>query len=131
MKRKRLVRAVAIASPILLGAGWWYWRSDYSSLPLRFERERWLAAEPEFTSRSVRLRMVDSLLRRHTLIGMSRDEIVALIGEPGDSGGYFKDYDLVYFLGLERDSLFAIDGEWLVVGLDEHAVASEARLVTD
>ena len=66
----------------------------------------------------------------HTPIrGRSRGEIVALLGEPTTTD-YFKDYDLVYWLGPER-GLISIDSEWLVIRLDSLGRVSDFRLVTD
>ncbi|WP_412069317.1 hypothetical protein [Rubrivirga sp. IMCC43871] len=42
--------------------------------------------------------MVDDLLRRHDLVGQSREEVVALLGEP-EPTDYFAEYDLVLRLG--------------------------------
>jgi hypothetical protein len=77
----------------------------------------------------VRLRMVDSLLRQRQLIGMSRSEIVSLLGAP-PSTEYFRDYDLVYWLGPER-GFISIDSEWLAIRLDPNDRVTEARIVRD
>jgi len=77
----------------------------------------------------IRIRMVDDLLTRHQLQGMTRGKIVELLGDPEDTP-YFKDWDLVYWLGPER-GFFSIDSEWLVMRLDTQGRVSEYRLVTD
>jgi hypothetical protein len=77
----------------------------------------------------VRLRMVDSLLRRHRLVGMSRAEIAALLGTPHPTE-YFRNYDLVYWLGPER-GFISIDSEWLVIRFDSNDRVAEARIVRD
>jgi hypothetical protein len=76
-----------------------------------------------------RLTMIDDLLARHPLRGLSRDSVERLLG-PRDSTPYFADWDLVYALGPER-GLIRIDSEWLVVkfGLDGRVV--NARIVRD
>ena len=51
-----------------------------------------------------------------------------MLGEPPDTG-YFKQYDLVYWLGDER-GFFSIDSEWLVIRIDDGRVI-EAEIVTD
>jgi hypothetical protein len=47
-----------------------------------FEPAAWKAADRADLQNPVRLRMVDDLLRRHRLVGMSRAEIDALLGVP-------------------------------------------------
>ena len=49
---------------------------------------------------TIRLRMVDDLLRRYRLRGMTREEVVSLLGAPPEAT-YFTEYDLVYWLGPE------------------------------
>jgi hypothetical protein len=94
-----------------------------------FESAKWLAASvPDGTYNSVRLRMADSFLADERPIGKSRDQIVALLGEPNDTP-YFSEYDMVYYLGPERGPM-GIDSEWLVLKLKDGAV-TEAQLVTD
>ena len=72
--------------------------------------------------------MVDDLLERHELRGMTRAEIVALIGEP-DSTRDFPEYDLVYWLGPER-GLVGTDSEYLVMKLDKAKRVVSVELIT-
>lgn len=81
------------------------------------------------TGSGVRQAMTDRLLARGTLTGLSRAEVVALLGEPPPTG-YFSDWDLVYWLGPERGFL-GIDSEWLVVRFGPDNRVAESRLVTD
>lgn len=76
-----------------------------------------------------RLCMVDDLLRKHDFKGMSREQVVALIGEP-DKTEYFKDWDMVYWLGPER-GFIRIDSEWLVLKLDSKDKVSDYRIARD
>ncbi len=48
-----------------------------------------------------RLKIADSLIYRKSLYNLNRDQVVELLGIPRDHG-YFKSYDLVYWLGPER-----------------------------
>ncbi len=73
--------------------------------------------------------MVDDLLRQSRLVGMQRANVLRLLGEPTRTG-YFRQYDLVYWLGPER-GLFSIDSEWLVMLTDSAGRVTEAKLVTD
>ena len=75
----------------------------------RFSREKWLDA-PEN-----RTRIVDDLLANHELVGMTGEEILALLGDHDNESGYFQQQDrLVYWLGPER-GLMSIDSEWLIL----------------
>jgi hypothetical protein len=94
-----------------------------------FVRSDWMDTTKAFGRLAVRGCMVDDLLDKHELNGLTRAEVVALIGEP-PATEYFKDFDLVYWLGPER-GLIGIDSEWLVIRLDSRQRVSEARLVTD
>jgi hypothetical protein len=100
---------------------------------IAFDSRGWIAAgEPGPGPGSVRQRMVDDLLGSHLRVGMTREEVVALIGPPDDTP-YFRDYDMVYYLALERPekSFLGIDREWLVIKLDGAGRVTEARLATD
>jgi hypothetical protein len=73
--------------------------------------------------------MVDDLLARYHLVGMTKAAVLHLLGEDPPTG-YFREFDLVYWLGPER-GLMSIDSEWLVIKLDAKGTVSEASLVTD
>lgn len=90
-----------------------------------FESAKWKAGNEN----DIRIRMVDSLLRKYELNGKTRAEILALLGEP-DNTGYFQDYDLVYRLRAER-GFISIDSEWLVFPLDTNDMVKECRIARD
>ncbi len=77
----------------------------------------------------VRRPMADRLLFTHALLGKLRAEVLADLGPP-DETGYFRDWDLVYWLGPER-GYFSVDSEWLVLRFDAAGRVAEARIVTD
>ncbi|MFZ1830365.1 MAG: hypothetical protein WAW42_16730 [Candidatus Competibacteraceae bacterium] len=52
-----------------------------------------------------------------------------MLGEPLEHG-YFRDYDLVYRLGMER-GFMSIDSEWLAVILDESGRVASVEIVRD
>lgn len=79
-------------------------------------------------SDTVRLEMVDDLLRRYKLVGMSRMELEKLLGKPPPTK-YFHNYDYVYWLGPER-GFISIDSEWLCVKFKGDTVV-EARICRD
>jgi len=68
---------------------------------------------------TIRLRMVDDLLRRYRLRGMTREEIVWLLGAPPEPT-YFTEYDLVYWLGPER---------WLAIKFGRDGRVSKTALL--
>lgn len=76
-----------------------------------------------------RLTMADDLIRRGALIGLSVDSLVALLG-PKPETTYFKKWDFVYWLGIER-SLVAIDSEWLVIAIGPDGRVSKAEILRD
>ncbi len=73
--------------------------------------------------------MADRLVAQRTLRGKTRVEVVALLGEPPPTE-YFRNWDLVYWLGPER-ALFSIDCEWLVFRLDQTGRVADYRIVRD
>jgi hypothetical protein len=89
----------------------------------------WHDTTKAFGPLAVRGCMVDDLLARRRFRAQSRADIVALLGEPRPTE-YFREYDLVYWLGPERGP-FSIDSEWLVFRLDPQGRVTEYRLVTD
>jgi hypothetical protein len=133
MPDKKLARRVTIAvtlfvlALLVLCVGLRLGRDGIKPMP--FDSGVWKANPSECSHASVRLRMVDDLLRTEHLQGRSREEVVDLLGEPDDTE-YFRDYDMVYRLGLERGWI-CIDSEWLVLATDENDRVREACLVRD
>lgn len=123
----RSLRRWALAALLLaLVGGSLWWRSRGA----RFDAALWRDPRRAYSEEDpVRLRMVDDLLRRHPLRGMTRAQVVALLGEPRPTR-YFREYDLVYWLGPERGWL-SMDSEWLVVRLDSRGRVAEYRVVRD
>lgn len=72
--------------------------------------------------------MVDHLLSKYQLVGMTQAKIDELLGKPPQTE-YFKDYDYVYWLGPER-SAFGIDSEWLCIKFED-GVVLRADILTD
>ena len=95
----------------------------------RFDPRGWQDTTLAYGPRATRGCMVDDLLARHPLRGRPRAAVVALLGEPRPTD-YFREYDLVYWLGPER-GFISIDSEWLVIRLDAAGRVAEARLATD
>jgi hypothetical protein len=80
-------------------------------------------------SRYPPLEMADRLVAEGTLRGKTRDEIFRMLGEPPKTD-YFRDWDLVYWLGPER-GFMRIDSEWLVIRFDTQGQVTECRIVRD
>ena len=95
----------------------------------RFDPVVWQDSIQVYSDLKPRGCMVDDLLAHYKLVGMTRAEIVRLLGEPRPTA-YFREFDLVYWLGSERGWL-SIDSEWLVMKLDGTGRVLEAKLVTD
>jgi hypothetical protein len=123
-----LVRVAALVVVLAVGAGGFaLWRA-YSGARSQlsesrcdghdtFARSQWMDTTLARGRLAIRGCMVDDLLDRHELRGMTRAEVVALIGEP-DARSDFPEYDLVYWLGPQR-GLIGTDSEYLVMKLDQ------------
>src|SRR5262245_48607540 len=92
-----------------------------------FDRDGW--HDPQQVKEGVRLTMADRLIARRALDGMTRNEVVNLLGEPPRTG-YFSHWDLVYWLGPER-GWCGIDSEWLVIRLGNDGRVAECRIARD
>ncbi len=91
-----------------------YWHS--------FSREKWLSYPEK------RAYMASDLLKRHELAGMTKDEVVSLLGQHNNDYGYFSEENrLVYYLGGERT---IIDSEWLLIDF-ENGVVTGYSITTD
>lgn len=137
-RRALRIAAVVVALGLAIG-GYSAWRA-YSGARSQlsesrcdghttFVRSDWMDTTMARGRLAVRGCMVDDLLDRNELRGMTRADVIALIGAP-DTSDYFKEYDLVYWLGPER-GLIGIDSEWLVMKLDGAGRVISAELVTD
>jgi hypothetical protein len=93
-----------------------------------FIQSQWMDTAMVRSRLAVRGCMVDDLLDRKELRGMSRAQVVALIGEP-DKGSDFPEYDLVYWLGPQR-GLIGTDSEYLVMKLDKSKRVTSVELIT-
>jgi hypothetical protein len=76
-----------------------------------------------------RLRMVDDLMQQHLLDSQSRARVEELLGPP-DQTEYFREWDMVYYLGPERGPI-RIDSEWLVLRLSATGKVTEYQIVRD
>jgi hypothetical protein len=95
----------------------------------RFDAAAWRRNEQTNVMWPTRLTMVDDLLRRHELRGLTRDSVERLLG-PRDNTTSWREWDLVYLLGPER-GLIRIDSETLVIRLGPDGRVSDYRVVRD
>ncbi|WP_304507461.1 hypothetical protein [Anaerotignum sp.] len=88
-----------------------------------FSTERWVN-DPQ-----KRVDMVDNLLENHDLLGMTKEEVILLLGKDTETEYFKTDGNLVYYLGPER-GLISIDSEWLVLEIAENQV-TEVNIFRD
>lgn len=89
-----------------------------------FSSEKWL------NNPDGRTAIVDDLLEKYELVGMTEADVTALLGEHNNDYGYFNaDNRYVYCMGLER-GLISIDCEWLILDFADGRV-SDVHITTD
>jgi hypothetical protein len=134
----RIVLVASIAVVLLTGVtGWWAVRGVVLGPGPEarcrghehFTPVTWRDSAQAMGPLAVRGCMVDDLLASHNFQGQTRAEVVGLLEEPWPTG-YFRQYDLVYWLGPERGWL-SIDSEWLVFRLDSLGRVADSRVVND
>ena len=119
--KKGIIVLLAIGA-LLLSAFLLYQHAHYR----HFNAAQWKnSAAPS----SIRLAMADDLVATQRLKKLSRASVVELMGEPLKTP-YFKEFDMVYWLGPER-AFMSIDSEWLVIKLDSSAHVEAAKVVRD
>jgi len=119
-----VVGCLLICTPVVV--------SFYSLRPrpaerIAFDSARWKGAWK--TSRCVRQQMVDDLLAKKLLEGLSRKQVVDLLGEPEEHSPCDEANCLVYFVGPYRG--MGVDSEWLVVEFSDQGRVVEASLGAD
>ena len=124
---ERRTKLLAFCALICCGAGALI--LFYETSERKFDSAEWKKTRDRNQSHHPRLFMADRLIADHTLDGKTREEVTELLGEPSHDG-YFRSYDLVYWLGPER-SWISIDSEWLVIKLDDKGRVKEYKLERD
>jgi len=119
---KKLKVVFVLGAVALIGGLSWY----MLLAGRHFDPARW---KNSATPASVRLRMADDLVENKKMIGLTRQEVVARLGEPPKTE-YFKNFDLVYYLGPER-GFMGIDSEWLVVKFGPDGRVERAEIAND
>lgn len=90
-----------------------------------FDAQRWKDAD--LTTRD-RVEMTGALFAEHSLEGMSRAEVIELLGEPTRTDKW-RDWDMIYVLG--PTSYMPIDNEWLVIRLDQAGFVTDYDVTAD
>ncbi len=98
-----------------------------------FDRSLWLdprSAEYVEGDITPRQKMLADVVAK--LPGRNRDELERMLGASPETG-YFQSSgrDLIYATGPQRDSLFAIDSEWLLIWLDDMGRFERYAIVSD
>jgi hypothetical protein len=93
---------------------------------LPFSRDAWLASRE--SGRGERYLMLKDLADTHELRGLTREQLVNLLGPP-QPPGYPGFGDLCYYLGPE-DSPISMDSEWLVLTMS-NGVVSDVDIYVD
>ena len=78
-----------------------------------------------------RIELIDNLMDKKLLDGLTKNELIELLGEPIEKTGYFKNSgrDMIYYLGAERHP-FGVDSKWLLIWL-ENDIVNKYEVWTD
>lgn len=117
LARSRAPALILIVSALLAA-------SCQSEPGLPFDQRAWQQAD--LTTRT-RARMMNDLLERHPLTGLSVAQVTALLGPPTQTDKW-QDWDLVYVLGPYG---YGVDHEWLVLRIDATDKIVKYRIVKD
>ena len=96
------------------------------SSAVAFDPAKWKSADLDGR---VRAEMLPDLLNRHPLQGMSKTEVISLLGEPTPTDKW-EGADMIYVLGNDG-SYTPIDHEWLLIKLDGQGRVSSFETVKD
>lgn len=98
----------------------------------KFDAQVWKQSSDDQSQWPPRLCMVNSLIRSKKLRGLTKSEVVELLGEPAGKGFPFgaSSCDIHYYLGQER-GFMGIDSEWLFITFGEDGKVNRYWLYTD
>jgi hypothetical protein len=119
--------AAVVLSVVAVGCG----RNSEYAEALPFKPDQWREGDTlGMTDRDApRLRMADGLVADRALIGMTKPQILEMLGPPTDTDK-FASHGLVYWLGPER-GFMSIDSEWLIVDFDTQGISTYAAIIRD
>src|SRR6476660_2891753 len=110
-------------------------RNYFHRLP--FKSTGWRDEKLVYSDDPIRKYMLPSLLRTHTLVGRSTDEILALLGPSMERAEYLYYAErlerlpadsLVYWIA-PQEGFMAFDSNWLVVSRDSHGQINNYRIM--
>jgi hypothetical protein len=115
---KTTPKILLVVVGVLIAAGvvkWFYGgQDDVRQIP--FDSTAWQRATPIANHRTLRSQMIQDLVRRYKFEGWTRQQLVALLGEPTSvkpANTAFAQWDAIYILGLERAGAWSLDDEAL------------------
>lgn len=124
--------SVATVAVVVLVAGFVHGPLPTGSRASRFDTLAWRTS-PAFGAGDItpRQKMLADVVEQ-VLPGKSRKEIEAALG-PSEDTDYFAETgrDLIYMTGPERDTIFSIDSEWLLIWLDDSGRFEHYAIVRD
>ena len=137
-KHRSMVR-ISVIGLLLFGSAYGLSAAIRGELPSgshlrRFDSAQWkdeAASESAGGDISVRQKMLGDVVS-NVLPGRDRRELDQMLGPSLDTP-YFASTgrDLIYFLGRERESMFAVDSEWLLIWLDASGRFERYEVWTD
>jgi hypothetical protein len=122
--KTRFVLVLLSAAAVLAVSSWFVLR--YVDSRVRFEKTRWLQAREE-ESWGVRSAMAKDLINRNALIGQTRDQVIALLGEP-EKYSDASPHQLYYLVREEWDWIDPARRDHLVVSTDESGRTIAAKI---
>lgn len=103
--------------------------TDSQAAFIPFDQSIWTDDEAIHRLPNPRRLMIEDVLSNHLKAGMTRQEVITLLGKPTETP-HFRDRDLVYWLGNE-EGYVSIDSAWLVIDLDGTDAVEGFEKVTD
>src|SRR5687767_10445498 len=137
--RHRSMLGISILGLLLFGSAYGLSAAIRGALPSgshlqRFDSAQWkgeAASESAGDDISVRQKMLGDVVG-NLLPGRDRRGLEEMLGPSLDTP-YFANTgrDLIYLLGPERDSMFGVDSEWLLIWLDDSGRFERYQVWTD
>ena len=124
------------AAPTVILVGWLVFGDSVKSIlySQKFDAELWRNQEQveHNTMWPPRLCMVDNLMSSGKLKGLTRSQVVQLLGPPHDKNfpGGAMNCDIHYYLGPER-GFIRIDSEWLFITLGDNGKVNKYWIYRD
>lgn len=105
----------------------WTCGGSFASSAVPFDGDSWKNGHVPFWSQPIRARMARDIVSTRRLIGLSKIQVVSILGQPTSEGYPFDDYpSMNYWLDITYS-----DSSWLTLCLDEKAVVTTAAIRED